>query len=212
VAAASHAGAAVTGPLLEPATADHALMERVLQEVGAPRAVPTPGAGDYLADLMQRLIARLGQALGFAIDRTSLAPLAWAVSGLLLVAALAVVAWLIVRGRRGRAAPAPPEAARPVAERREAVWSGERWQQELERLLAAGDARGALSALWWWMARRLAAERAQESWTSQELLRHAGRADLAPLAVAVDRLAYGVAAPRAADVARVYARLSGALA
>src|SRR5262249_14971895 len=159
------------------------LVERVLAEVGAPRQAPAPGVLEYLRDLVERAVARLSDLFGLALGRVALEQVAWWLAGSALVVALGAIGGLLVRRRRGMPAAQPKEKPETASERREDAWDEARWKSELERQLAAGDARGALSALWWWMARALAAERVQPAWTSQELLRHAGRGDLLPIAV-----------------------------
>jgi hypothetical protein len=197
---------------LEHAAADRALMDRVLREVGARPEAPDPAVLEYLRNLARWVLERMGNALDLAFKTVAVDRVAQWLAAITLLAALGAVLWLLVRRRHRPAETRPEIAAAAAAEPPHSPWDESRWKTELERLLAAGDARGALAALWWWMARALAAERAQPTWTSQELIRHAGRGDLAPMAVAVDRLAYGPRAPQPADVAHLYARLAGAIA
>jgi hypothetical protein len=199
-------------PAIGRVPADHALMDRVLQEIGARPDVPEPGAAEYVRDLVSRIVGRLARGIGLALDEFALGTVAQWLAGATLVLAVAAALWMLWRRRRRTGEEGPVAIAPGSWQPRAEQWDAERWRQELERQLAAGDARAALRALWWWMARALAAADARPNWTSQELIRHAGRGDLLPAAVAVDRFAYGPRAPEPADVASLYARISGALA
>ncbi len=74
------------------------------------------------------------------------------------------------------------------------------WEGELRRRLARGDVAAATRALWWWLASRLVADRAEPSWTSRELVARAGRRDLRAEVRRLDRMMYGAARPRAIEV------------
>jgi hypothetical protein len=134
----------------------------------------------------------------------------------LVAAALVAVALArAARGRRRRAAPAAPgaEVAAPPPGPPRGVAG---WRAELERRLAAGDVAGALEALWWWLARALAGEGADESWTGRELVARSRRRDLLPLVARLDAMAYGPERPEPEAVRRLAdgfdARLPGAAA
>lgn len=84
---------------------------------------------------------------------------------------------------------------------------GPRWDRELEKRMADGDAGGAALALWWWLAGRLVGEEAQPSWTSRELIRRAGRIDLMPTIRRLDRVLYGAEKPSIAGVRQLWSEL-----
>jgi hypothetical protein len=196
--------------------ADHALVERILTESAVVRELPEPGLTDYLAWLVEAALRRLASSLGGLLDTTG-----WnlrAVSQVVAVALLAVLLAALARAvmarrRRARTPRSAPHGAGPARTPAPApAWDGQRWLGELEARLDRRDARGALEALWWWLARTLAGERAERSWTNRELLARSGRSDIAALVVGLDRLAYGAEAPHADEVRRLLAQLREALA
>ena len=69
----------------------------------------------------------------------------------------------------------------------------------------------ACEALWWWLARSLLADPVEASWTSRELLVHAGRRDLTPGVRHLDRLIYGAVPPSPDDVRGLWGELREAL-
>ncbi len=85
------------------------------------------------------------------------------------------------------------------------------WDGELRLRLESGDVAAAVEALWWWLARRLVADRAAPSWTSRELIRAAGRRDLRAQVRRLDRMMYGAAQPEAGDVSRLWGELREAV-
>lgn len=85
------------------------------------------------------------------------------------------------------------------------------WENELRRHLERGDVAAATHALWWWLAGRLAAERAEPSWTSRELVRSVGRGDLLVDVRRLDRMIYGATRPSAGDVRRLWGDLQEAV-
>ncbi len=85
------------------------------------------------------------------------------------------------------------------------------WESELARHLESGDVAAAIHALWWWLANGLAADRAEPSWTSRELVVRAGRHDLLAVVRRLDRMMYGAVRPRAGDVRRLWGDLREAV-
>jgi hypothetical protein len=197
------------------ATADQALVERILVESGVERAAGDPSIPEYFAALSQAvvrwLLARMAP-LGGLFGTEVVGVVAWTLVGVILV--LFMVAAVRRLGRTRPAARAP--VALPVAGERGpgdlVVAPPERLRAEIEAHLDTGDAPLALKALWWWLARSLAGPEAEAAWTSRELLARARRTDLAPLARDYDRLAYGTTALDAADVRSLLTRLERALA
>ncbi len=121
----------------------------------------------------------------------------------------------LVRARlqgRGQARRTSPVVTRPVAPGAAArAPERDEWLTELRARLARGDVPAALEALWWWFARSLSGAAAESSWTSRELLAHASRPELAPLAAALDRLLYGETRPSVEDVRRLADRVQAEL-
>lgn len=133
---------------------------------------------------------------------------------MILLALLAAILFALLaryafdRWRRRMPGPSPDveplaAAAKPAAER---DWAG-----ELRRRLANGDAAGGIEALWWWLASRLVADRAEPSWTSRELVARAGRRDLLAAVRRLDRMMYGAAQPSAGEVGRLWSDLEEAV-
>jgi hypothetical protein len=194
------------------ASADRALLERVLAETGVERAPARPATVEYLqvwSEAVRLWLERfLGRHPGLWENVTwGLTVTAW----LLVGAAVALLVFAIVRlARRRRRAQEKtvvaiaPSVLSPRPDREE-------WRRELERRLAAGDLDGALEALWWWFAASLVRE-IDPSWTSQQLLLEARRPDLGFAAVELDRALYGPRRPRADDVSALVTRLEASLA
>ncbi|RMH15981.1 MAG: hypothetical protein D6696_19270, partial [Acidobacteria bacterium] len=134
-----------------PVRADETAVRQVLRERQVVMRPARPNPTEYLADVAMTVgrwlaelfpaFGRVGRLLG-AVDPRWL----WA-----LVLALTLAG--VLRALRRR----PPSAAAPVRHRTPSPPPEERdWQATLESRLEAGDARGALEALWWWFAERLA--------------------------------------------------------
>jgi hypothetical protein len=194
--------------------ADHALVERVLRESHVVRELPPPGLADYLVWLVESVLRAFASGMGELLDATvgDLTALSRVLAVALLAALLAVLVRLLAeRWRRPvRRAPRGPVVTPSI--RPTPAWDGTRWRAELEARLGREDARGALEALWWWLAHTLAGARAERSWTSRELLARSGRAELGAFAARLDRLAYGTAQPRSEDVRLLAEQLRAALA
>ena len=85
--------------------------------------------------------------------------------------------------------------------------SQERWKAELDRHLARGDVTAALEALWWWLACGLLPRDVDPSWTTRELISHAGRWDLTAWVRRLDRMIYGAEPPAVDEVRRFWGDL-----
>jgi hypothetical protein len=94
----------------------------------------------------------------------------------------------------------------PAAER-----SATAWRAELERRLAAGHIAEALEALWWWLARSVAASQAEPAWTSRDLVARSRREDLRDLVRRLDAFTYGPRRPAVEDLRRLVGGLEEAL-
>lgn len=193
------------------AVGDRELLARVLAETGARTALPEPSWTEYLGNVLGTGIdwlfgrlRRVGSLLNLPHEViTALAWLILALVGVLLVVALARA----VRRRR----PAPEQPAHTRAQAIAAPVPLESWAAELDRRLGAGQARAALEALWWWLARSLMGAAVEPAWTTRELLVEARRSDLGALGRTLDRLLYAAAEPQPGDVRALFADLREAL-
>lgn len=192
------------------ASADHALLERLLRESGVDRTAPSGSHLEYLANLLQAIMGWLGNQVR---------PLAW----VLRSDVAKVLLWIVVAGifvalglflaRRVRTFRRRKHVSLEGTRQPEAVEKQDSdWRREIEARLLRGDVAAALEALWWWLARALCGPRADASWTSRELLFQAGRGDLRPLANTLDRLVYGAGSPHPDEVRRLLARFEDSLA
>ncbi|HEV2856557.1 MAG TPA: hypothetical protein VHC97_27465 [Thermoanaerobaculia bacterium] len=189
-------------------------MERVLAESGVERTAVPPETS-YLGELFRAARRALVDALLAGAERlhvpaSVVKAFAWGLAAL----AILLIAWgLFTRWQRRRrkegdegsvAALSLPPVARDAAA----------WRAELERLLAEG-AEGrvaeALEALWWWLARSLAGDRAEPDWTSRDLMVKARREDLRDLVRRLDAFTYGPRPPGVDDLRGLVGRLEEAL-
>lgn len=198
-------------------TADQDLMKRVLAESGVEQA-PVPPETSYVRELF-----RAGQSAVMDAFMAGLRKLhvpehlvrvvAWGLAGLaaLLIAWVAFSWWK--RRRRGKEEGEGSVSAldMPPAERTAATW-----RAELDHRLAEGRIAEALEALWWWLARSLAGDRAEPDWTSRDLVAQARREDLRndlrDLVRRLDAFTYGPRPPGVDDLRHLVRRLEEALA
>jgi hypothetical protein len=204
LAGASLAATEPEGP--PAASADRALLERVMAEAHVEGSPRPPSWAAYGVDLIRAAFEAMGRRLRPAVEGLgALGPVlvwaAWALVALLAAALVFLIAQVIL-ARRQRRQPERPQAAprgREAPEPRERAG----WRAEIERQLTAGDVTGALAALWWWLACSVAGSEIDGSWTTRELLARAGRRDLTPQAQSLDRLMYGPGRAAPADVRRL---------
>jgi hypothetical protein len=184
--------------------ADLGVLQRVLRESGVDQAAADPSWSGYMHALAEAFVAWLERRLpslhGLRDLPRTLGPAFGVAAIALVVIVLIVVIRATLAARRGAVRPMGTStrtivAAAPAPER-----DRDGWRRQIDRCLDAGDFGGALEALWWWFARALTRARVDPAWTSRELLAHAGRRELGGLALALDRLLYGAARPRAADI------------
>ena len=197
------------------ARADLDVLQRVLQESGVDQAVAGPSWSAYVYALLEAFVAWLGQRLpslrGLRDLPNTLGP-AFGVAGIaVVVVVLLIVARATLRARRRAVRPARTSARTIPAPTPAPERDRDAWRQEIDRCLETGEFGAALEALWWWFARALTSARVDPTWTSRELLAHAGRRELGGLALALDRLLYGAARPRAADIQAFLSRADEAL-
>lgn len=217
----AEAGLADSG--LTAARGDVELAERLVAELGvSPSAggAIDAGWGSYLSHLIARLTRAFTRLLFRAVEAVPL-PAGWprilavvvAAAALVLVALVAVRAVRNRRKKRREAQTGSPEVmAAPAGDAQdEEARDAAAWRAELEALLAADRHAEALRALWWWLARALAGEGADPSWTGRELLERSGRRDLLPVVRRLETFTYGQRRPAAADLRAVARELEGAL-
>ncbi len=85
------------------------------------------------------------------------------------------------------------------------------WRAELERRLAEGRIAEALEALWWWLARSVAATQVEADWTSRDLVTRSRREDLRDFVRRLDAFTYGPRRPAVEDLRGLVGRLEEAL-
>ena len=194
-------------------TADHGLMKRVLAESGVEQT-PVPPETSYLGELSRAVQRAVIDALTAGIRKLNVPePLVRTIAWGLAAVAVLLVAWVVFswwkRRNRGVEDGEGSVAALdvPPAKRTAAAW-----RAELDRRLAEGRIADALEALWWWLARSLAGDRAEPDWTSRDLVVKARREDLRDLVRRLDAFTYGPRPPGIDDLRHLVGRLEAALA
>lgn len=191
VLVASLAGAAE--PPIAPGHGDAALVAQLQREGRVDTAVPQPGLRDWAAALMRGLgrwvwslvpgvpwlrSGRVWQGIGYAALALAALAAAW-------LAWQGLVRWMSRSGVR------PEPDVSSTSERAATPRGAATWRAVVEEELAAGRARAALGALWWWVAESLLGGRVEPSWTSRQLVAEARRPDLRPALGALDGMLYG---------------------
>ena len=198
------------------AETDAELVRRLVAETRASQALPAPGWNDWLREValafarwMSDVLDPVARRLGTRVDWLEYAAATFVIVTLALLVYFSgrTLVLAALRRTRGRA----PAVGAPGAPARTAARDAAAFREEVEALLARGDVAGALAALWWWLASTLLARAVDPSWTSRELLERAGRRDLLPLALSLDRQAYGPVPPPVAEVRHLAARFEEAL-
>lgn len=196
-------------------TADHGLMQRVLAESGVEQT-PVPPETSYVGELVQAAQRAMIEAFMAGLRRLDVPePLVEVVAWGLAALAVLLIAWVVFswwkRRSRGQGekegegsvtALGVPPARRTAAD----------WRAELDRLLSEGRIAEALEALWWWLARSLAGDRAEPDWTTRDLVVRARREDLRDLVRRLDAFTYGPRPPGVDDLRHLVGRLEEALA
>lgn len=196
-------------------TADHALMKRVLAESGVEQT-PVPPETSYVGELLRAVQRAVVEALFAGLEKLDLPEplvltIAWGLAGLaVLLLAWVVFSWWKRRSRGER--PEEGEGAVAALDVPPAKRTAAAWRAELDRLLAQGRIAEALEALWWWLARSLAGDRAEPDWTSRDLVVKARREDLRDLVRRLDAFTYGPQPPGIEDLRGLVGRLDAALA
>jgi hypothetical protein len=180
---------------------------RLLAEQGVATRAPAPSAGEWLADLGSVLRERLLGGASWAADPAAIE------TGLLVVVLLGagVLLALLVAALAGRRRAVPERAGEPgleLAPSRAAAppLDADAWHARLGARLAAGDAAGALEALWCWLLATLSGDGADpRPLAARRLVRAAGRRDLLPLLHGLEAASYGaepLAPARVRELAR----------
>jgi hypothetical protein len=186
--------------------ADQAKLQSILSQ---PRyAPPTDLLGQFwrwLLTQIENLLSTLN--LNLHLGRLSVV-LAEILIGAAIIGVLALMAWIIVRGRPNRNR--TPDPAGRVINQTARTFAEDNFA-EAERLAAAGDLSGALRALAHAVATELSGRPYWDSspLTVRELFRETSRLDqLRPLLLPFERAVYGHQAPEAATYAEA-ARVAG---
>jgi hypothetical protein len=196
--------------------ADHALLQRVIEQEGIARGVAGPEWSDYLVNLAGAALEALSNLLspardliaGLGLSMETVATVLLALLFAVITALAAIGVWRLLRRRR---AAALADAPGPVAGLQQAPHDPGAWRSLLEERLRAGGIGEALEAAWWWLAASVSRGPVDPAWTSRELLLRAGRTDLARWATALDRMTYGPERPAAEDVRGLVAALEAAV-
>jgi hypothetical protein len=205
--------ALAVAPLVPPEQpADRPLLASVVRESAVDTEVPKPGWGQYLAVVLAAAVGSIFDGLRplgalFRLPSRAAVLVALGFVGVVLLALLVLAIRALATRRRAAPAAAGSREEGTPAQPPDAALTASYWRREAHRRLEAGDAVGALEALWWFFARALARGDARPSWTSGELLARARRQDLRPFAIELDRFRYGMESPAASEVRDLARRL-----
>lgn len=195
--------------------ADRARLERIVATENLDTSVPRPSWAQWIVDVGNEVARAFATLIG---DNISLAGSVVEFLGALLFLIVAVVLgaliWSFWRRRRK-----PPSSAEKVATLagQVQVSSSVDWEVELEKCLARHDIRGALEALWFFLAVGLGQTTVDPSATTRELVLRAEarperRRDLLREIRPLDRMIYGGTKPAADDVRALHQRLREVMA
>ena len=185
-------------------------MERVLAGSRVARA-PVPPESSYFGEVFRAAQRALLDALlqGSRMLKLPRTAVEWIAGALAVLAALLILRLILPRLRRRTR---EEESAAAVLDAAPAARDAAAWRAVLERHLAEGRTAEALEALWWWLARSVAGERAEPDWTGRELVARARREDLRDLVRRLDAFTYGPQRPATEDLRRLMGRLEEAVA
>jgi hypothetical protein len=186
------------------------VLQRVLAESKV-QQVPEPPQASYLGELSGMMQRALMNLLAKGSKMLNLPrPVYQAIAlGLAALAVLLLLQLLVPRLRRRKVRRTEGDIAE--IERPPAARSAAAWRAELERRLGEGHIAEALEALWWWLARSLAAGQAEPAWTSRDLVVRSRREDLRDLVRRLDAFTYGPRRPAVEELRRLVGGLEEAL-
>jgi hypothetical protein len=190
--------------------AERPVLQRVLAETAVER-VPVPPESSYLGELSRTVQRAL---LDLLLKGGRMFALPWPVYQAIALALALVAAVLLARlifVRRRRRGKDEPEDVTEIGLAPADRGAGA-WRAEFERRLAEGRIAEALEALWWWLARSLAAGEVEPDWTSRDLVARSRREDLRDLVRRLDAFTYGPRRPAVEDLLRLAGRLEESLA
>lgn len=175
---------------------DHQLVRELLDAGEVQEQPPRPSLEQYSVDLSRAVQRWISSTLkpGPVVVRLLLEGVRW--GGLVVFVVVAVLLALTIvralrRRGRGRAAAGDGELRSRKGGDDEEVLAPTTWWQRFEAAMQGQRLDEALAALWWWLARTLAGETAEPSWTTRQLLRQTRAAHLAACCRELDRLIYG---------------------
>lgn len=190
--------------------AERAVLQRVLA-ASKVEQVPAPPEASYFGELSGivqrafiRLLAKGGEMLN--LPRRVYQAIAFGLAALAVLLLLRLLIPGLRRRKARREEGAVAEIDLPPAARSAAAW-----RAELEQRLAEGHITEALEALWWWLARSVAAGEVEPAWTSRDLVARSRREDLRDLVRRLDAFTYGPRRPAVEDLRRLVGGLEEAL-
>ena len=183
---------------LSPASADEVgRVVELLEDEGVVTSVPAPTLSDWVGAVAARFrdwVEELVPMGGFAASIGNV--LIW-VLGIAGAVALVLLVVLLVRRLWTQASREADDEDDSFASE---IAVGETrepsdWRAAIDECLRAGDARGAVEALWWYLLTTLGSERDAAVRTGRVLLRRLGRDDLQSLLQRLERATYGPTSP-----------------
>lgn len=199
---------AAAGLELAGAQADGATIKAIVADTGVDTTVPGPSVGAYLESLGTRLAEHV---IGFVhpSSRTVgvLLELATWIAAAVIVVAVGLLLYRLLRFLL-RTRIGPPQTGREAVSVTRprpgaATHDAAAWWSAFEAARSDGRVADALRALWWWLARSLAGDTADDSWTSSDLARRTEEPGLVAALRNLDLLVYGPAEPSPEQVARL---------
>lgn len=198
---------------LTAAHADLQTLESVLRENRVDQQPPGPSVHEYFQDLGTRFWQWILDR--FAPSATvfeTIVDLAKWIAVAVAVIAATMLLWRLVRfivnARSAVSGTDPSYQVRALEVSAGGAADDPRaWWSKLQSALTEGRFDIAATALWWWTARSLAGDEADESWTSRDLANRRGRPGLAEALRRLDAAVYGPAALTADDLEDCATRL-----
>lgn len=197
----------VAPPSFEWLAADPKTLADAFRDSGASTAAPSLDWSEYADLLAQRIAEWLGgvaRPLVHALGPGAQIWLAWLVVALALVLVVAV-AVRALRALRHEPQTLGLEAVRPRKAMR--AHSPQEYRRDALAALERGDARGALTSVWWWFASAALNDQPDSALTTHDVIARSRRHDLREPARVLDRLRFGAATPTPPEVRRLLSDL-----